>query len=185
MALLDLNYISISSQQWGHYGASYTGKTTYGLQEALSIDGLSFISFSGLFRVSDIVRWKGNYSYEADAYSPTSYDQSQYLDVSNSALIFNDACPQSNCTAACSGNFSSMFEHGGLQTIHNCLLTPNLAVANRTSTYVDILETMFTLGNELNVTAGNVMYQLNSMPFFHSRWDVGLILEFRVLCKHL
>ena len=54
-----------------------------------------------------------------------------------------------------------MFQISGLHTVHNCLLVPNLALANLTIVNDGFLDGRYALGNALNVTAKNVVYQVN------------------------
>ena len=110
-----------------------------------------------------IVQYRGNHSLDNSSY--TSNQLTEYLDQSNSALFFNEACPQGNCAAACDGDFATMFQISGLHTIHNCLLAPNLAFANLTPVNEAFLKDRYALGPALNATAENVVYQVNGKRF--------------------
>lgn len=46
-------------------------------------------------------------------------------------VLFDDACPQNNCTATCEGGFTTIFQpnqYNGLKTLHNCNLLPIVAI---------------------------------------------------------
>ena len=58
-----------------------------------------------------------------------------------------------------------MFQISGLHTVHNCLLVPNLAFAILTPVNEAFLEGRYALGPALNVTAKNVVYQVNGQLF--------------------
>lgn len=90
------------------------------------------------------------------------------LNDSVDALFFDDACPQENCTSACDLDFAAMFQTNALHTLHNCLLAPNLALANLTPINEAFLKDRYSLGPALNFTAKNVVYRVNGKPF-HSK----------------
>ena len=86
------------------YYALSPSKTTYSLQNALSINFMYPTPF-GTFGFG--------FSYQ------------------NSTYAFSDACQIDglpDCNAACSGDFGQMFD--SLQTLHNCVVLPNITDSN-------------------------------------------------------
>lgn len=120
--------------------------------------------------IVQIVAIKGNHSISASSYygyygDVDGDDLSEHLNQTIQALFFDNACPQESCATACDGDFATMFHNTSLYTLHNCLLAPYLAVANLTTVNEAFLKDRYALGPALNVTASNVVYQVNGKPF--------------------